>query len=700
MRLALRSMPWLLLLTLAGCSSTVGSRFGAAPGSRSIAMVGDSPMPATAGQPGSQVAADVVEPEPRRSSRTRISGRVLDQDGRPAQGVTVRLADGGAKGGRDIQSTTDRSGGFTLNGLRPGSIYDIVAESDDDRGMLTGRAEAETAETGIEITLARAGKSTPSSNRSGRASRAKPISNRGDEFSPIDEEEIAPALNREDLGPPAEEAEVSPDPRSSRPRLSAPEPTVGWRKSSTDEKVSSRSSRSDRVASSGTDEDEIESRSSRPSTVEPALDDESLNPLPPAINRSRAAKTAREDQYESDEDREPSTRRNSGRDRSANDPEAGSLSLAPEASNRSERLDEPGVDRVVGAVDLTNPPPLPSLASDPSDQPRSLEFAGESTLEPGSIPNPGTTGQPALAIADESSLEPPPTSRAGPPPADTSPPLPSLAADTLDSPLHNPASRPVFASTEKAPEPASASAKDYNPFLLVSASPAVVSPRAEVKTESQPAASPAPEPRIPPRKKWGEVAKIGSPTPANEPNRSPNSLIKRLRGNSDRKDVTLSLCNYDASLPKLIDFQLPDLEGKPVHFQDLDADFILLDFWGTWWEPCVQSIPHLIELQKQYGPRRLRVVGIACEKVPPEQRKARVEEVARRLGINYAVLISGLDGKPCPVQQSFQVQAYPTSILLDRSGRVLWRNVGATPATSDRLDRVLAGLSRTETVRR
>jgi hypothetical protein len=94
------------------------------------------------------------------------------------------------------------------------------------------------------------------------------------------------------------------------------------------------------------------------------------------------------------------------------------------------------------------------------------------------------------------------------------------------------------------------------------------------------------------------------------------------------------------------------------------------------------------------------VVGIACEQVAPEQRKARVDEVSRKLGINYAILLSGMDGKPCPVQESLQIQVYPTTILVDRTGRVLWRNSGSTPASEDRLDRVLAGLSRSDTMRR
>ena len=130
----------------------------------------------------------------------------------------------------------------------------------------------------------------------------------------------------------------------------------------------------------------------------------------------------------------------------------------------------------------------------------------------------------------------------------------------------------------------------------------------------------------------------------------------------------MSLCDYDPKRRQIVDFRLPDLEGNPVQLRDLDADLILLDFWGTWCKPCVNSVPHLVELQKKFGPGRLKVVGIACEEVDPKDRRAKVEEMSRQLGINYAVLLSGMDG-PCPVRDALKVQVLPTMIVLNRSGQ-------------------------------
>jgi thiol-disulfide isomerase/thioredoxin len=122
---------------------------------------------------------------------------------------------------------------------------------------------------------------------------------------------------------------------------------------------------------------------------------------------------------------------------------------------------------------------------------------------------------------------------------------------------------------------------------------------------------------------------------------------------------------------------------------NFEADVILLDFWGTWCAPCRKSIPHLNELQKTLGGKKLQVVGIACERAPAKDRAAKVSSAVKDLKISYPVLVSAMDGT-CPVQDALQIQFYPTMVLLDRQGRILWREQGATEVTLARMDRFIA----------
>ena len=117
---------------------------------------------------------------------------------------------------------------------------------------------------------------------------------------------------------------------------------------------------------------------------------------------------------------------------------------------------------------------------------------------------------------------------------------------------------------------------------------------------------------------------------------------------------------------------------------------ILLDFWGSWCAPCRKSIAHLIELQAEAG--RQAIPGsrhrmrerLDVSRIAGRARRRRCED----LGITYPVLLSTMDG-PCPVQQALQIQFYPTMILIDREGRLLAREQGATDTTLPRMDRAI-----------
>ena len=167
------------------------------------------------------------------------------------------------------------------------------------------------------------------------------------------------------------------------------------------------------------------------------------------------------------------------------------------------------------------------------------------------------------------------------------------------------------------------------------------------------------------------------------------AFLSSLRGGPPEVSATrVSYCRYNEKERRIVDFRLPDLNGRTVGLGDLDADLILLDFWGTWCPPCRDAAPKLAELQSRYDPRRVRVVGIACEQGPVNERASRVAAEAERLGIAYTQLLSGQDG-PCPLQAALHIQSFPTLVLINRRGEILWRDQSSQEATLARLERVI-----------
>jgi len=94
---------------------------------------------------------------------------------------------------------------------------------------------------------------------------------------------------------------------------------------------------------------------------------------------------------------------------------------------------------------------------------------------------------------------------------------------------------------------------------------------------------------------------------------------------------------------------------------DLNGRVYVIDFWATWCPPCVQSIPHLIELADKY---KNKVVFIA---VSVDNSSKPVKKMVQSRGINYYV---GIDNG---LAEKYSVRSIPTTFVIARSGRIAWR---------------------------
>jgi len=116
------------------------------------------------------------------------------------------------------------------------------------------------------------------------------------------------------------------------------------------------------------------------------------------------------------------------------------------------------------------------------------------------------------------------------------------------------------------------------------------------------------------------------------------------------------------------DFSLQSLEGKPVRLADYRGKAILLNFWATWCQPCKIEMPWFEELQKQYGPHGLQVVGIAMDDAGKEE----IAKFVKQMGVSYPILI----GTESVGDAYGGVQYLPSTFFIDRDGKVVNRVFG------------------------
>ncbi len=117
------------------------------------------------------------------------------------------------------------------------------------------------------------------------------------------------------------------------------------------------------------------------------------------------------------------------------------------------------------------------------------------------------------------------------------------------------------------------------------------------------------------------------------------------------------------------DFQLTDLQGNPVRLSGLRGKAVLLNFWATWCPPCKIEIPWFVDLQKQYGPQGLQIVGIAMDDGRPRDD---IAKFTREMGVNYTILL----GNDKVADAYGGVEALPTTFYIGRDGKIVSRIFG------------------------
>jgi len=132
--------------------------------------------------------------------------------------------------------------------------------------------------------------------------------------------------------------------------------------------------------------------------------------------------------------------------------------------------------------------------------------------------------------------------------------------------------------------------------------------------------------------------------------------------------------------------QLPRYGGGTLELTQLRGKVVMLDFWATWCPPCIEEMPYLVRLAKEYESQGLVFVAASRddddvkEYVVDRFVKGRVPELAP-----YVVYAND------DVARAFKVEALPTLYFLDREGKVIdaVRGMMSESALRGRIERAL-----------
>ncbi|MEM9556284.1 MAG: TlpA disulfide reductase family protein [Acidobacteriota bacterium] len=113
-----------------------------------------------------------------------------------------------------------------------------------------------------------------------------------------------------------------------------------------------------------------------------------------------------------------------------------------------------------------------------------------------------------------------------------------------------------------------------------------------------------------------------------------------------------------------------DLEGHTWTAEDLEGRIVVLDFWATWCAPCLAELPNLRDLHERFGKHGLEIVGVALDTID--------KRALRSFMLRHSVVWTQVhvpSGTGSEIARRFGVEAVPVTVLVDRRGRVIARDL-------------------------
>ena len=156
-----------------------------------------------------------------------------------------------------------------------------------------------------------------------------------------------------------------------------------------------------------------------------------------------------------------------------------------------------------------------------------------------------------------------------------------------------------------------------------------------------------------------------------------NSLLGRM---AKRKIDIISVDMGGAVGDKAFDFNRCDVDGKSVQMAEVlaDGEYLLLDFWASWCQPCLQQIPDVRRAYEKYHLKGLNIIGVSSDE--DEQAWRAAIEKYNLSSYPQVLSVSPTAGDDRLLFEEFEniadryeVDAIPCFILIDSAGEIVAR---------------------------
>jgi thiol-disulfide isomerase/thioredoxin len=115
-------------------------------------------------------------------------------------------------------------------------------------------------------------------------------------------------------------------------------------------------------------------------------------------------------------------------------------------------------------------------------------------------------------------------------------------------------------------------------------------------------------------------------------------------------------------------WQTPD--GKLIKSEEWQGKVLVVNFWASWCPPCVEEMPTLDMLQKDFLQQNVLFVGIGIDS------PSNIREFLNKTPVSYPIVIGGLEGSNLSKQLGNTSGALPYTLIINSKGKAIYSKLG------------------------
>ena len=125
---------------------------------------------------------------------------------------------------------------------------------------------------------------------------------------------------------------------------------------------------------------------------------------------------------------------------------------------------------------------------------------------------------------------------------------------------------------------------------------------------------------------------------------------------------------------------LNPLMGRKIKLENyLSNGPVLINFWATWCAPCIKEMPYLDQFEKKYKDKGFSVLAVSVDN---QKSLSQVRSFIKTKKFSFDIFLD-------PNMQIFKKlngNLMPTNVLIDKSGKVVWRHYGYLPGDEKKME--------------